>query len=568
MHAIDYGIVGLFFVVIFAAGAYFYKWIGEADDFYVAGRKLTPFILAATLTATNVNLYSFVSQAGAANASGIGMIWQTWTGNMAMVIAGLFILPVMRRLRIRTVPEFLEVRYGRSARMLAAAVVFLRLAFWLGIVVTLAVNVAQAVTSIETVTIGSWQIDSWHFWIAVFAVITVVYTVMGGMWSVALTDVLQFVLMMVGALIVLPLIMSKIGWWPGLKAALPEGHLTLVKSTGRFNWLFMLSIAILGIQWASTDQGLIQRAFSASNTKSVAKGMVLAGIITTPFAFLWILPGLASRVLLAQNGLEVAADKAIPVVLPMILGPGLLGLILCGFLASQMSTLDSNLSAAATLFVNDIYGRFHKKAPSPRALLRVVRIVTIIAGVFMVLFAYFIRNQASTVDAYLWLIAILDMPLFVIVVVFGFFSPRATLPGAIIGYLLGAAGGFITIWVTAGGGSLISGNAGLATFASAGAAVLGVVIGSYFGREPNGEALAVIERAKRTSDEEKTSGDEYHIWPSSLGGRISVIFLLAGFAVFLGGALAGRWDWQYASVVAVCGMVAVFAGGLVRLVFD
>ena len=64
MTGIDYAIVAVFFVGIFAAGAYFYKWIGDADDFYVAGRKLTPFILAATITATNVNLYSFVGQAG------------------------------------------------------------------------------------------------------------------------------------------------------------------------------------------------------------------------------------------------------------------------------------------------------------------------------------------------------------------------------------------------------------------------------------------------------------------------------------------------------------------------
>ena len=133
---------------------------------------------------------------------------------------------------------------------------------------------------------------------------------------------------------------------------------------------------------------------------AIAKGMVLGGIITTPFAFLWILPGLASRVFLSARGMEMPVDQAIPEVLPLILGPGLLGLILCGFLASQMSTLDSNLSAAATLFVNDIFGRFHKKPPSGKTLLKVVRIVTVVAGIFMVVFAYFIRKQASTVDAW------------------------------------------------------------------------------------------------------------------------------------------------------------------------
>ena len=105
MAGIDYAIVAIFFIGIFAAGAYFYRWIGDADDFYVAGRKLTPFILAATITATNVNLYSFVGQAGKAYKSGASILWHTWTGNMALVFAGLFVIPIFRRLRIRTVPE-------------------------------------------------------------------------------------------------------------------------------------------------------------------------------------------------------------------------------------------------------------------------------------------------------------------------------------------------------------------------------------------------------------------------------------------------------------------------------
>ena len=108
MGIYDYTIVGLFLIFIFWAGSIFYRWVGTADDFFVAGRKLTPFILAATITATNVNLYSFIGQAGVAYKHGIAIIWQTWTGNMALVFSGLFVIPILRRLRIRTIPEFLE----------------------------------------------------------------------------------------------------------------------------------------------------------------------------------------------------------------------------------------------------------------------------------------------------------------------------------------------------------------------------------------------------------------------------------------------------------------------------
>lgn len=98
MNYIDYLIVFGFMGLTFYVGSIFYKWVGTTDDFYLAGRKLTPFILAAVLTATNVNLYSFVGQAGIAYKHGVSILWQTWTENMALVFSGLFVLPILRNL--------------------------------------------------------------------------------------------------------------------------------------------------------------------------------------------------------------------------------------------------------------------------------------------------------------------------------------------------------------------------------------------------------------------------------------------------------------------------------------
>ena len=444
MAGVDYLIVAIFLIGIFAAGTYFYRWVGDADDFFVAGRKLTPFILAATLTATNVNLYSFVGQAGKAYQNGFSILWHTWTGNMAMVIAGLFVIPIFRRLKIRTIPEFMGDRYGVSARIIVGLLWFLRLTFWLGIVVYTAVIAAKTLTGIEELTVFGITIGGFTFWVLVFSTITVVYTVMGGMWSVALTDVLQFILMMAGALIVLPMVMYRVGWWPGLVKALPVEKLQLVAQTGPFNWVFTLAILLLGIQWACTDQGLLQRAFSAKNTRTVAKGMVLAGIITTPFALLWNLPGVAAAIL--HPGLA-NADTAIPTLLAGMLGPGLMGLIVCGFLASQMSTIDSNLSASATLFVNDVWGRLRGTKPAPRQTLTVVRWVTLLAGLFMIAFSYQVTRFEGAVNAYLTVISIMDMPLFVVAVLLGVLWKRANLAGALVGYFAGAAaGGVCQLW--------------------------------------------------------------------------------------------------------------------------
>ena len=129
MTYVDFSMLIVFLIGMFVIGYLLSRWIDTADDFMVAGRHLTPFILAAALTAANVNLYSFIGQSGSAYKYGISLIWHTWTGNMALVFSGLMIIPILRRLRIRTVPEFLGMRYNMVIRSLIGFYWVFRLSF-------------------------------------------------------------------------------------------------------------------------------------------------------------------------------------------------------------------------------------------------------------------------------------------------------------------------------------------------------------------------------------------------------------------------------------------------------
>lgn len=542
MNYIDYLIVFGFMGLTFYVGSIFYKWVGTTDDFYLAGRKLTPFILAAVLTATNVNLYSFVGQAGIAYKHGVSILWQTWTGNMALVFSGLFVLPILRRLRIRTVPEFLEMRYSKGVRSFVAVIWVFRLAFWLGVISYTAAIAAQPITGFYSFT----------FWILLFSVIAIVYTTLGGMWSVAFTDVMQFVFMLAGALIVLPLAMSQVGWWPGLTANLPADSLTLVTMDGTYNWKFILAIFFLGIQWASVDQGLLQRAFGAENTKTVARGLVLAGIITTPFALLWNIPGLTATIL--HPGLE-NPDMAIPTLLANLLPNVILGLVVCGLISSHLSTISANLNGVATIFASDIYENILNRKASDKDVLRIARIVTVITGMLMIAFAYLVPRLGGAVNAYLTIIAIMDMPLFIIAIVYGLLWRRANWPGAIGGYAAGALAGII-------GQFYYNLGFNVTTFISAGVALVVTPILSLMTTEPR--EIATIWRAKRTSDEEEKSKEFYHIVPKTLSGKIGLGVLFMGLIVFFIGVFLGSGGFPAASTIAVAGMILYFLGGLWR----
>src|ERR1051325_8300145 len=133
MTPLDYAIVIGFLSVMALGGFGVSRLIKDSDDFFVAGRELTPFILAATITATNLSMFHFVGMGGTAYNDGVSIIWQNWTGCMALVMSGIFVLPIMRRTRIRSIPEFLELRYTRGLRPLVGLFWGIRLSIYLGL---------------------------------------------------------------------------------------------------------------------------------------------------------------------------------------------------------------------------------------------------------------------------------------------------------------------------------------------------------------------------------------------------------------------------------------------------
>ena len=575
MATVDIILLAGFLFTMFLAGLYFSRWIKEADDFMVAGRQLTPFILAATITATNVNMYSFIGQAGAAYKSGLGIIWQTWVGNMALVFSGIFVVPILRRLMIRTVPELLELRYNRHLRLFIGSIWALKLCFWLAVILTAATAAATGITGVQ---------NPW-IWYAAFAAIAIFYSTLGGAWSVSMTDTIAFAAMLGGALIVLPIATIHAGGVPHLIEHLKSSgmgeHIKFVSQGKEFNWLFIISMILLATKWACIDQAILQRAFGGRDPRTVAKGMVLSGVITTPFAFLWILPGLANLVL--NPGVE-KPDLVMPAFMARYLGPGVLGLVMCGLMASMMSAISADINSVATLFTNDIYHNLVRKA-SPKHLLKVVRMSTLAAGILMVLFAYFIVSKfAGVVQANLTVVGIIDMPVFVITIVYGLFSKRTNWQGAIGGYVVGAAAGALCYKYFSGnpdlsayaivhtlfGADVIWAQwaKSLAALASTSAALIGVpLISAFFPKQQMTKDCERVFGAFKSALH-ATSETEISMMPTSAKGKLGVGLMAVGFLSFLFGVISGSVQFQFASQMAVGGMLIFFVGGLTRVYSD
>ncbi|MEW6745912.1 MAG: sodium:solute symporter family protein [Planctomycetota bacterium] len=582
MGLVDYLMVGTFFAAMLAVGASLRRWVGNPDDFYVAGRMLPPAILAATLAATNINLYNFVGYSGKAYEYGISIVWHEWTGLMCLALSGLLVLPLLRRLEPRTLPEFLEMRFSRAVRVLVAVLWLLRLAFVMGIVLYLSGVVAQQVT--DTVNSEIAGINSYVWWVTVFTVVAIVMTIMGGAWSVAIGDALQFVLLLGGFLVMFPVIISEVGGVTSLVERLPEARFALVPREGPFNWAFIVAIWLCGVQWACTDQTMLQRGFAARGARTVARGMVLSGVIMVPYALLIVLPGMVSSLL--HPGLE-NPDAAVPVLvsrLPSIL----LGTVLCGFLASQISTLDAQVNSGATLFTNDLFPFMCRRALAPHAIVRVARLSTLALGALSGAVACFIVPlYRGAVEAYLDLIAILDMPLFVVAIVYGLFWKRANGPGAFVGYLGGAVAAFamshlvIDHWLGAAVGlkSEASPVLGFARFLVENkvlaVTLTGVVVSlalcplvSLLAAPPSASKVAAVWRSREGDAGEAACGESFNVIPRSTLGRFWLGLFFASLAVFLVGVLLGAAGSSLASPLAIGGMVVYFVAALGRLYSD
>ncbi|MBD3290768.1 sodium/solute symporter [candidate division KSB1 bacterium] len=570
MALIDIIIVISFLLFSFLIGSLFYRWVGGSDDYYVAGRQLTPFLLAATLTATNVNMYSFIGQTGIAYKWGISIVWLAWTGNMSLVIAGLLVVPIYRRLRIRSVPEFLGMRYNKGFQAFVGILWMLRLCFWLAVILYASIIAAIAMTGIE----------SYWFWVFAMAGVAIIYTMMGGMWSVTLADAFQFVFMLGGALVLLPVAMSEVGWMEGLQAKFAANpafkyHLNFVPPQGDFDWKAILGFFLISLKWAGIDQGMVQRTLGAKSVKTAAKGLTLSGIITTPFALLWILPGLAAGLIYApdylqklypnvDNSFEMAIPQLLVDTIPQLL-PGLLGLIIAGMVASQLSTLSSDLNSAATLYTNDFYKNILKKDATSKNVLFMVRLMTGITGLFMILFAFLVPVLGGAVKAQLTMVSILDMPLFVVCVIYGFLWRRTNWQGAIGGYAAGVIAGIIAFhpW------SAPFGVFATCTFISMIVSLIATPIITLFFKPPvETEEFRLAWNARYPSKEEKDANDIYYLIPKSPKGRVAGLIVITGILTFFVGVVMGSTGTLTASWVAIIGMCIFFAGSLLRVHSD
>lgn len=472
----DWAVIGLYFLSLLGITWYsVLKNRDTADDYFLAGRNLGWFIVAASIFSSNIGSEHLVGLAGSGCTDGVAMAHYELHAWCLLVLAWVFV-PFYTRSLVYTMPEFLERRYSPAARWVLSIISLVAYVVTKIAVGIFAGGVVFAVLLPEMrLDLGSVTLDA--FWIGSIAVIvlTGLYTVIGGLRAVAYTDTLQTLVFIVGSALVTVFGLIEIGGWNELrdtcgsemfnlwKPLVPAGMEATwapVRESDRlawyfndnFPWLGMLFCApIVGLWYWCTDQYIVQRALAAPNETIARRGSLAASLMKLLPIFIFIIPGMLCFALakrgypgltdLVQDGVPIRdqCQAAFPLMVKHVLPVGVRGLVVAGLLSALMSSLAGVFNACSTLFTMDLYKKFRPQA-SQHQLVWIGRIATTAMVLIGLLWIPVIQGQKGL---YFYLQAVqgyLAPPIFVVFFL-GVFNKRLNSKGClsalVIGFLLG-----------------------------------------------------------------------------------------------------------------------------------
>jgi SSS family solute:Na+ symporter len=409
----------------------------EGKNYFLAGGTLTWPLIGLALFSTNISTIHLVSQAQEGFINGLAYGNFEWMATFTLIVLSLFFAPFYLRSKIATLPDFLEQRYSRASRDWLA---------FLSIISAIFIHIGFTLYTGAIVLEGLFGIPILTSIIAA-AVLTGIYTIIGGLMAVVVTESIQTIILLIGAITITLIGYVKVGGWDGLAAAVEPVKLTVLRSaddpSGLPWYSVFLGYPIIGLWYWCADQTIVQRVLGAKDENHARVGPLFAGFIKILPMFIFILPGTICLALINQGTLpSLEHSKDVYAFLIIHLLPsGLSGVLAAALLAALMSTVSGALNSIATLFSYDLYKRWRPDT-SDHKLVITGRIVTFIAMVLAILWSPLVGHFESIYQGIVALICYIAPPI-TAVFLWGVFWRRASSLASIITLSSGSLLGFV-----------------------------------------------------------------------------------------------------------------------------
>ncbi len=475
LATIDWIVILAYFSIILGLAWWVIKRNKDtSDDYFLAGRNLSWFVIGASIFASNIGSEHLVGLAGSGTTDGVAMAHyelHAW----CLLVLGWVLAPFYMRSKVFTMPEFLERRYSPTARWVLSLI---SLVAYVLTKVAVGIFAGGIVFGVLLPEVNFMGLDS--FWVGSILVIvlTGLYTILGGMKAVAYTEALQTVILILGSILVTYYGIEALGGWGELrricgtemfnlwKPLVPagmEGTWAPIKTStqmawyfnGNYPWVGMLFCApIIGLWYWCTDQYIVQRTLAAANLTEARRGTIAAACLKLLPVFIFIIPGMICFALASSGQNDILnsamigpdgeliranAQQAFPLLVATILPPGIRGLVVAGLLAALMSSLAGVFNASSTLFTMDFYSKL-KPGTSEKNLVRIGRIATAVMVLIGLAWIPVIRGSRGLYDYLQTVQGYLAPPIFV-VFFFGVFNKRLNTKGCLatlgVGFAMG-----------------------------------------------------------------------------------------------------------------------------------
>ncbi len=445
---VDLVIVIFYFALVLAIGFYLKGRASTGEDFFMAGREMTAWIAGLSFLSANLGALELMGWAAAAYQYGILAAHWYWIGAIpAMLFLGIVMMPFYYISKTHSVPGYLKLRFGESSRALSAV------SFAFMTVLMSGINM-YSMALVMKVVLG-WDIN---FSIWVSSITVAIYITLGGLRSAIFNEVLQFILIWAGALLIPILGLVQAGGWRALQ--LQVAHNASAEYTHLWSTLGSFKDNPMGIHWTgivfglgfvisfgywTTDFLVVQRVLAAKDLRSAKMAPIIGAAFKMFVPFIVILPGLLALAVLPEKltgeGIAIATgghsyNEVLPLMLARYCGPGLLGLGITALIAGFMSGMAGNVSAFSTVWTYDIYGALINKKATDAQSVRMGRWSTILGVLISIGTAYLVMQFLSIMDYVQALFSFFIAPLFGTVIL-GMLWKRTTSAGGFWGLLVG-----------------------------------------------------------------------------------------------------------------------------------
>ena len=468
LSRLDFAVIAAYFAVVLGVGLFMGRFVKNAGDFFSGGKRVPWWMGAISSYMAMISCFVFIAYAQIGYEDGLVGVTVFWSTAFA-ILAGTFVFARRwQRANLATPIEYLERRYGPSVRQVVS---------WSGVAFRVLDNTVRLYTlgviasQFLGVSLGT------GIWLG--ALIVLVYTMTGGLWSVLVTDIVQCAVLMGVALTILPMSLHAVGGLGALHAALP-GHFSLFQGHRGTLWFLAAYYLIVFIKY-NGSWSFVQRLASMPNERDAVKMGLLSSAIFFLFPVVAVLPAVAARVYLPDLPPEMH-ERCYIEMCTRLLPHGMLGMMVAAMLAASLSTLGAEFNVTSSVFTTDIYRRIFRRTAGERELLLVARLATLGVAALIAFGALFVSGLGGAFEANKLLMALFGVPI-VIPSVFGILWNTPNTKGVYLCLAVGVASGLCVkfVWPS------LSWEMG--TFVQLGVCFAGYFAGALFGT-PEREAAS------------------------------------------------------------------------------